>query len=57
MQGMLVETNPLKDKSAVGVIVDYLNDYTAVNGVLHLFPIFAFISLRDYIFQYAKFAR
>ena len=56
MQGMLVKTNPLKHKFRVGIIIDYFNDYTSVNGVWYFFPIFSLFSLQDCIFQIAKCA-
>ena len=31
--GKFKDLAPLKDKSGVGIIVDYSNDYTVVNGV------------------------
>ena len=34
--------NPLKDKSGVGIILDYSREYTVVNGVLYFF---SFVSL------------
>ena len=33
--------NPLKDKSVVGLIVDYSRDYTVVNGVQYFFHFFS----------------
>ena len=33
---------PLKDKSGVAIIVDYLRDYTVVKGVQYVFKFFLF---------------
>ena len=43
----------LKDKSGVGIIVDYSRDDIVVNGVQYLSQFFSF-NLRNYIFQSAK---
>ena len=43
----------LKDKSGIGMIVDYSRDCTVVNGVV-LFSIFSSFNLRNSIFQSAK---
>ena len=44
----------LKDKSGVGIIVDYSRDYTVVNGVKYFFPLVFSFNLRDHILQSAK---
>ena len=44
----------MKDKSGVGIIVDYSRDYAVVNGVWYLFSIFSSFNLRNFIFQSAK---
>ena len=44
----------LKDKSGVGIIVDYSRDYNVVNGVEYFFSIVFSFNLRHYIFQSSK---
>ena len=39
--------------SRVGIIVDYLRDYSVVNGVQHIFQYFFSFNLRNYIFHSA----
>ena len=44
----------LKDKSGVGITVDYSKDYTVVNGGVLIFSNIFSLDLRNYIFQSAK---
>ena len=45
----------LKDKSRVGIIVDYSRDYTVVNGAQYTcFQVFSLMNQQNYIFLSAK---
>ena len=62
--GRFLETNnlypdhtyKLKDKSGVGIIVDYSRDYTGVNGVV-LFPSFSVLICETTYFNLLRSAK
>ena len=43
-----------KDKSGVGMLLDYSRDCTVMNGVCYFFSIFFSFNLRNYIFPSAQ---